>query len=46
MTIHGLGTISEIYDGNPPHFPKGAISQAWSIAALLQIEKMLDRYNK
>ncbi len=34
---HGIGTISEIYDGDPPHHPKGAISQAWSVAALLRI---------
>ena len=43
MTIHGIGSVSEIYDGNPPHKPKGAISQAWSIAALLRIEKMLEK---
>jgi len=28
----GLGTIGEIFDGNPPHTPRGCISQAWSIA--------------
>ena len=42
MFEHGIGTISEIYDGDPPHKPKGAISQAWSVAALLRIIKMLD----
>lgn len=45
MTIHGVGTISEIYNGDPPHHPKGAISQAWSVAALLQMFKMLEKYN-
>ena len=34
---HGIGSISEIYNADPPHSPKGAISQAWSVAALLQI---------
>jgi predicted glycogen debranching enzyme len=34
---HGIGTISEIYDGNPPHEPHGAISQASSVAALLSV---------
>lgn len=34
---HGIGTISEIYDGDPPHHPRGAISQAWSIAELLRL---------
>ena len=33
----GLGTISEIFDGDPPHAPKGCISQAWSVAELLRI---------
>ena len=28
----GLGTVSEIFDGDPPHKPRGCISQAWSIA--------------
>ncbi|MBN2481250.1 MAG: glycogen debranching enzyme family protein [Bacteroidales bacterium] len=33
----GIGTIPEIFDGDPPHQPRGAISQAWSVAALLRI---------
>jgi glycogen debranching enzyme len=28
----GLGTISEIFDGDEPHVSRGCISQAWSIA--------------
>ncbi|TLD43462.1 MAG: putative glycogen debranching enzyme, archaeal type, TIGR01561 [Candidatus Jettenia ecosi] len=32
----GLGTISEIFDGDPPHTPRGCISQAWSVAELLR----------
>jgi predicted glycogen debranching enzyme len=28
----GLGTVSEIFDGSPPHTPRGCIAQAWSIA--------------
>ena len=39
---HGIGSISEIYDGDPPHAPKGAISQAWSVAALLRIGEMIE----
>ena len=42
MTIQGIGTISEIYNGDPPHNAKGAISQAWSVSALLQIFKMIE----
>ncbi|HDR89802.1 MAG TPA: amylo-alpha-1,6-glucosidase [Bacteroidetes bacterium] len=41
MTIHGVGTLSEIYDGDPPHRPRGAISQAWSVAAVLQMINLL-----
>lgn len=32
----GLGTISEIFDGDPPHEPRGCISQAWSVAEPLR----------
>jgi predicted glycogen debranching enzyme len=42
MTEAGVGTISEIHDGDPPHEARGAISQAWSVAELLRIKWMLD----
>jgi len=42
----GIGTISEIYDGIPPHEAKGAISQAWSVAELLRIKTMIDKFEK
>ena len=45
MAQHGLGSISEIYNGDPPHQAKGAISQAWSVAALLQMFKMIEKYS-
>ncbi|MBW4619576.1 MAG: amylo-alpha-1,6-glucosidase [Cyanosarcina radialis HA8281-LM2] len=32
----GLGTISEIFDGNAPMKPKGCIAQAWSVAEVLR----------
>ncbi|HEX9179358.1 MAG TPA: amylo-alpha-1,6-glucosidase [Burkholderiales bacterium] len=32
----GLGTVSEIFDGAPPHAPRGAPSQAWSVACTLE----------
>jgi len=32
----GLGTISEIFDGDPPHEPRGCIAQAWSVAEVLR----------
>lgn len=36
MREAGIGTISEIFDGNPPHQPRGCISQAWSVAEPLR----------
>lgn len=32
----GLGTIGEIFDGDPPHLPRGCPSQAWSVACTLE----------
>jgi predicted glycogen debranching enzyme len=33
----GLGTISEIFDGDMPHEPRGCIAQAWSVAEVLRV---------
>ncbi len=33
----GLGTISEIFDGDAPHAPRGCPAQAWSVAEALRI---------
>ncbi|MFV0378923.1 MAG: amylo-alpha-1,6-glucosidase [Mangrovibacterium sp.] len=41
MTEHCIGSLSEMYNGNPPHVAKGAISQAWSVAAVLRIFRLL-----
>lgn len=42
----GIGTISEIYDGNPPHEVNGAISQAWSVAELLRLKYIIDKFEE
>lgn len=42
---HGISSISEIFDGDPPHTPRGTISQAWSVAALLSIDDMINNFN-
>ncbi len=31
-----IGSISEIFDGDPPHTARGAIAQAWSVAEVLR----------
>lgn len=33
---HGVGSISEIFDGDAPFTPRGCISQAWSVAEMLR----------
>jgi len=32
----GLGQISEIFDGDSPHTPRGSIAQAWSVAEIVR----------
>jgi predicted glycogen debranching enzyme len=44
MVNDGIGSISEIYDGDPPHHGRGAISQAWSVAEILRVMQLLDQY--
>nr|HMQ13759.1 amylo-alpha-1,6-glucosidase [Candidatus Competibacter phosphatis] len=39
----GLGTVSEIFDGAPPHHPRGAPAQAWSVACVLEAWQRLER---
>ncbi|GAB2624501.1 amylo-alpha-1,6-glucosidase [Belliella aquatica] len=43
MTQYGVGTVAEIYDGDPPHRPKGAISQAWSVGELLRMMYLVNK---
>lgn len=33
----GVGCVSEIFEGDPPHRPDGCISQAWSVAGLIRV---------
>jgi predicted glycogen debranching enzyme len=33
----GLGSISEIFDGEAPHTPRGCIAQAWGVAEVLRL---------
>lgn len=36
LQAHGLGSISEIFDGDPPFHPRGCFAQAWSVAEVLR----------
>jgi len=33
----GVGTVSEIFDADPPHTPRGCIAQAWGIGEVLRV---------
>ena len=37
----GLGTLDEIFEGDPPHTPSGAIAQAWSVAEVLRAYRVI-----
>jgi glycogen debranching enzyme len=32
----GVGTLSEIFDAEPPYTPRGCVAQAWSVAEVLR----------
>lgn len=35
----GIGQISEIFDADEPHIPRGCFAQAWSVAEILRVIK-------
>ena len=37
LDVVGLGSISEIFDGDAPHAPRGCYAQAWSVAETLRV---------
>ncbi|HAG15366.1 MAG TPA: amylo-alpha-1,6-glucosidase [Bacteroidales bacterium] len=46
MTEHGIGSISELYNGDPPYEGKGGVSQAWSVSALLCLMYRIENEQK
>lgn len=44
MSCHCLGTISELFDGNPPFTGRGAISFAMNVAEILRALELLEKY--
>jgi len=36
LSAHGVGNLSEIFDGDPPYTPRGCIAQAWTVAEVLR----------
>ena len=45
MSLHCIGTIPELFDGNPPFTGRGAISFAMNVAAILRVVDLLKKYN-
>ncbi|MBQ6287163.1 MAG: glycogen debranching enzyme family protein [Bacteroidales bacterium] len=43
LNKHGVGAFSELYDGDPPHEPHGAISSALSTSALLTVGYIIEK---
>ena len=39
LESHGLGSLSEVFDGDPPFTPRGCIAQAWTVAEVLRVWK-------
>jgi glycogen debranching enzyme len=43
LTEAGLGCVSEIFDGDPPHHPNGCIAQAWNVGELVRLLHLLKK---
>ena len=44
MSYHALGTISELFDGNPPFHGRGATSFAMNVGEILRTLELLEKY--
>ena len=44
MTSHCVGSIAELFDGNPPFRGRGAVSFAMNVAEILRVLKLLSKY--
>ncbi len=45
IDYHAIGTISELFDGNPPFHGRGAMSFAMNVAEILRTMKLLEKYS-
>lgn len=46
MTEHCVGTLSEVYNGDPPHKGKGAVSQALNVAGVYYAQHLAGNYKQ
>ena len=43
MLLHPVDrAISPFHEGNAPHLPRGAVAQAWGVAEVLSVLRMLE----
>ena len=45
IDYHAIGTISELFDGNPPFHGRGAMSFAMNVAEILRTMRLLEKYS-
>jgi predicted glycogen debranching enzyme len=45
MTSHCVGSLPELFDGDPPFKGRGAVSFAMNVAEILRVLKMLSKFN-
>lgn len=45
LFYHCIGTLPEVFDGNPPFHGRGALSFAMNVSGILRAERLLDKYN-
>jgi predicted glycogen debranching enzyme len=43
LSTHGVGSLSEIFDGDPPFTPRGCYAQAWSVAEVLRAWQLMEK---
>ncbi len=46
LFYHNLGSIPELFDGNPPFHGRGAVSYAINVASILRAIRLLDSFNQ
>lgn len=46
INIHGIGSIAELYDGNPSHKPHGCISSSVSVAEIIRGKYLLNKIKR
>ena len=44
LFYHCIGTLPEVFDGNPPFHGRGAMSFAANVAEIMRVVKLLDKY--